>query len=45
MTESKFRGAQRRRKFPKFREKIITDETHWIVDNSDFNGLMNEFRF
>ncbi len=45
MTESKFRGGQRRRKFPKFREKIITDETLWIVDNSDFNGLMNEFRF
>lgn len=30
---------------PKFKENIITDETRWIFENSDFTGLMNEFRY
>ena len=30
---------------PKFKENIITEGTRWLVDQPDFNGMMNEFRF
>ena len=30
---------------PKFKEKLITDDTKWIIDQPDFNGMMHEFRF
>ena len=47
MTEIKPRAIvnQRRRKFPKFKEKVISDDTRWVMDNSDFTGMMNEFKY
>ncbi len=30
---------------PKFKENIITEGTRWLIDQPDFNGMMNEFRF
>jgi hypothetical protein len=45
MQEGKPRRKNRRRVVPKFKENIITDKTKWIFDNSDFTGLMNEFRY
>ena len=30
---------------PKFKEKMITEETKWIIEQPDFNGMMHEFRF
>lgn len=30
---------------PKFKEKLITEDTKWIIDQPDFNGMMHEFRF
>ncbi len=38
-------GNPRRRKFPKFKEKVVTGQTRWVFENADFTGLMNEFRF
>lgn len=38
-------GNPRRRKFPKFKEKVITGDTRWVFENADFSGLMNEFRY
>ena len=38
-------GRRGRLLIPKFKEKIITDQTNWIIDHPDFNGMMNEFRF
>lgn len=45
MEDGKPRRENRRRVVPKFREIIITDDTKWIYDNSDFTGLMNEFYY
>ena len=30
---------------PKFKENLVTDTTKWIMENTDYTGLMNEFRF
>jgi helix-turn-helix protein len=47
MNEAKpYRQTGRRRNvFPKFKENIINDDTKWVVDQPDFNGMMHEFRF
>lgn len=45
MNEAKPRRENRRRVIPKFKEVLITDDTKWIYDNSDFTGLMNEFYY
>ena len=39
------RGTIRRRLLPKFKENIISENTKWVIENPDFTGLMNEFRF
>jgi len=45
MQESLPKGSNRRRILPKFKENIVSDNTKWIIDHADYNGLMNEFRF
>ena len=45
MDEAKPRRENRRRFYPKFKEILITDDTKWIYDKSDFTGLMNEFYY
>lgn len=38
-------GRRGRIIMPKFKENIITEGTRWLIDQPDFNGMMNEFRF
>ena len=38
-------GRRGRTILPKFKENIITEGTRWLIDQPDFNGMMNEFRF
>lgn len=38
-------GRRGRIVMPKFKENIITEGTKWLIDQPDFNGMMNEFRF
>ena len=46
MQEALPRGGMRRRLLlPKFKENMISDHTKWVIENADFTGLMNEFRF
>ena len=45
MQEALPRSGMRRRLLPKFKENMISDNTKWLIENADFTGLMNEFRF
>ena len=45
MQEALPRGGMRRRLLPKFKENLISENTKWLIENADFTGVMNEFRF
>ena len=45
MNEGLSRANVRRRQIPKLKEHLIGDQTKWIIEHTDYTGMMNEFRF
>lgn len=43
-TENRLQNYRRGDTPPKYKEHIITEKTKWIIENTDYSGMMNEFR-